>query len=115
MLSLNEVRNDLKEIKFYNVRRNAFEKALDFVGENQITKKISAYNKAICAAPPKLYDLYVSLYLNNNLQDTYSNSLGYTTEYISRQNTKLIKFFQQNIKEEDFNLWKICQNFYKMP
>lgn len=102
MLSVKEIRNDLREIKFYYARKEMFEKASDSVGENQIMKKAKIYNQVVCSAPPRLYDLYVSIYLNNNLQYCYSDNLGYSTEYISRENTKLIKFFQENLKKGDF-------------
>ena len=43
---------------------------------------------------------YVSLYLENNTQESLSESLGYSIEYISKLNRKLVKFFLDNIKEE---------------
>jgi DNA-dependent RNA polymerase auxiliary subunit epsilon len=64
-------------------------------------EKIENYNAAICSAPPRLYDLYVSLYLDNQTQDSLSEKLGYTIEYISRLNTKLVKYLQKNLKEKE--------------
>lgn len=99
MLSVETIRNDLKEIKYYYARKDMFEKATLSVGKNQILEKVEIYNKAICSASPRLYDLYVSIYLNNNLQESLSSQLGYSTEHISRENAKLIKFFQKNLEK----------------
>ena len=62
-------------------------------------KIIEKYNKAICFAPPRLYDVYVNLYLKNNTHESLAEKLCYSTVYISKLNTELIKFFQNNIKE----------------
>lgn len=100
MLSLETIRNDLKDIRYYYSRKAVFDNAEISVGKTSLLKKIEVYNKAVCSAPPRLYDLYVSLYLNNHTQDSLSEKLGYTFEYVSRLNTKLIKFLQKNIADE---------------
>ena len=94
------IKEDLKGIRYYYARKKLFEKASSTIGENLILRKIETYNKVIRTATPRLYDLYVSLYLENNTQESLSESLGYSTEYISELNRKLVKFFQDNIKEE---------------
>lgn len=95
------IRNDLKEIRYYYSRLSVFDKALENVGKNVILEKIEKYNKAICLATPRLYDLYVSLYLQNNTQDSLSEKLGYTIETISRLNSQLVKFFQKEFMKEE--------------
>ena len=101
MLTLKTIRNDLKDIRYYYSRKEIFDKAEFSVGKNIMLNKIKIYNKVICSAPPRLYDLYVSLYLHNHTQESLSERLGYTFEYVSRLNTQLIKFLQENIKEEE--------------
>lgn len=101
MLSLTTIREELKDIRYYCSRKDIFEKATFVVGKNAILEKIAKYNEAICNAPPRLYDIYVSLYLQNNTQESLSERLGYTFEYISKLNTKLVKFFQKNLKNEE--------------
>ena len=101
MLSLETIRNDLKDIRYYYSRKSVFDNAESSVGKTFMLKKIEIYNKAVCSAPPRLYDLYVSLYLENNTQDSLSYKLGYTFEYISRLNKKLLEFLQKNIIEEN--------------
>ena len=70
------IKEDLKGIRYYYARRKLFEKASNTIGENLILQKIDTYNKAIRTAPPRLYDLYVSLYLENNTQESLSETLG---------------------------------------
>ena len=101
MLTLTTIRNDLKDIRYYYSRKEVFDKAENNVGKASILSNIEQYNSAVCSAPPRLYDLYVSLYLQNNTQDSLSEKLGYTFEYISRLNTQLVKFLQKNLADEE--------------
>ena len=96
-----KIREDLKDIRYYYSRKAMFEKASASVGENSILKKIETYNRLVRLAPPRLYDLYVSLYLENNTQESLSDKLGYSVEYISKLNSQLIKFFKTNIDKEE--------------
>ena len=96
-----EIREDLKDIRYYYSRKDVFEKASTNVGNNSILEKVEIYNKAVCTATPRLYDLYVSLYLENNTQESLADKLGYSFEHISRLNSKLIKFFQDYFKREE--------------
>ena len=99
MLSPATIRSDLKDIRYYYSRKEVFDNAEISVGKTSIIGKIEVYNNAICSAPPRLYDLYVSLYLQNNTQDSLSERLGYTLEYISRLNSQLIRFLQMKIAD----------------
>lgn len=92
------IREDLKNIRYYYSRKEVFDKASISVGQNSTLETIQKYNEAICSAPPRLYDLYVSLYLQNNTQDSLSMKLGYTVEYISRLNGQLVKFLQKEFQ-----------------
>ena len=95
MFDLNTIRNDLKNIRYYMSRKDVFEKNLEAVGSNDIAKVLGKYNLAVRSAPPRLYDLYVSLYLNNNTQESLADIMGYSCQTISRLNIQLIKHFQK--------------------
>lgn len=101
MVTVSTIRNDLKDIRYYFSRKEVFDKALDSVGKSSFTEKIDKYNEVIKNAPPRLYDLYVSLYLNNNTQESLADKLGYTLEHISRLNSGLIKFIQKELKSKE--------------
>lgn len=105
MTTVNKIREELKEIRYYMSRKSIFEKSESCVGKNSIENKIALYNQFICDASPRLYDLYVSLYLENTTQETLSDKLGYSLEYISRLNSKLIKFFYQKFTTENVAWW----------
>lgn len=100
-MTASAIRSDLKEIRYYYSRQNVFDKVEESVGKNAILDKIALYNQVICNASPRLYDLYVSLYLQNNTQDSLSDKLGYTTETISRLNSQLVKFFLKELNKEE--------------
>ena len=101
MTSLNIIREELKDIRYYYSRKAVFDSVVNSVGENAILKTIERYNEAIKLAPPRLYDLYVSLYLQNNTQDSLSAKLGYTFETISRLHTKLLKFLKEQFDKKE--------------
>lgn len=96
-----EIRKDLKDIRYYYSRQEQFDGVKESVGENDILAKIAIYNSIVCKASPRLYDLYVSLYLQNNTQLSLSDKMGYSIEYISRLNCKLIKFIKNNISKKE--------------
>ena len=96
-----KIREDLKNIRYYFARKSIFENSVNSVGQNQILEKVELYNRLVCSAPPRLYDLYVSLYLQNNTQDSLSEKLGYSLEYISRLNSQLVRFFISELKKEE--------------
>lgn len=97
-MELSTIKKDLKDIRYYYARKDLFEKASIYnVKGNDILEKIEKYNNAICSASPRLYDLYISLYLENNTQESLSEKLGYTYEYVSRLNTQLVKFFNKKL------------------
>ena len=100
MYTVNQIRDELKEIRYYMSRKEVFDKSAVCVGKNAIEQKIALYNSMICEATPRLYDLYVSLYLHTYTQESLSEKLGYSIEYVSRLNTQLIKYFQQKLNAE---------------
>lgn len=103
IMTIKTIRDDLKNIRYYYSRKDIFDQATSAIGKNAILKTIALYNEAICLATPRLYDLYVSLYLQNNTQESLSNKLGYSIEHISRLNKQLVEFFQQYFKEKGEN------------
>ncbi len=62
MLTLKQIRNDLKDIRYYYSRKEALEQGFRVVGTNDIVDKTKRYNTVIQSAPTRLYDIYVGLY-----------------------------------------------------
>ena len=100
MITLNEIKEDLKNIRYYYMRKDTFEEARNFTGRmNGILAKVNRYNDIMQEAAPRLYDLYYSLYIRNHTQESLSEELGYTPEYVNKLNKKLLQFLQSAIKE----------------
>jgi hypothetical protein len=99
MLTLANIREDLKEIRYYYSRKELFDSAFKQVASNAVLEKVRKYNAAVNIAPPRLYDLYISLYIKNFTQESLAADLGYTTEYIQTRNKKLLLFLQSNLTE----------------
>lgn len=93
MKTINEVREDLKEIRYYCSKRKDFENAARTVGSSTAVEKVKAYNEAIKTAPIRLYDLYVSLYVNNNTQAVVAEDWGLTSDYVRKMTKKLYEYF----------------------
>jgi len=100
-LSSKQIREDLKNIRYYYSRQKVFDNVLYTIGENSIKNIAERYNEAIQDAPPKLFDLYISLYTQNHTQFSLSEAWGFSFEYISRLHNKLIKFIQAKFENED--------------
>lgn len=101
-MTLTQIREDLKDIRYYYSRKDIFEEAFKCTGTNSIVDKAKIYNEAIQTASPKLYELYVSLYIKNNTQESLSEELCYTPEYVQMLNKQLLKFLQTKlIKKEE--------------
>ena len=57
MLTLKQIRDDLKDIRYYYSRKEAFEQGFRVVGSNDIVGKAKRYNTVMQSAPTRLYDI----------------------------------------------------------
>ena len=94
MLSVVQVRNDLKEIRYYYSMQDLFDRSAKTVKPLAILQKVERYNTAMQNAPAKLYVLYVSLYVENNSQSALAYEWQLTPEYVKELNNKLINYLQ---------------------
>ena len=93
MKTKEEVREDLKEIRYYCSKRKDFENAAKTIGSSTVVEKVKTYNEAIQTAPIRLYDLYVSLYVNNNTQAVVAEDWGLTSDYVRKMTKKHYEYF----------------------
>lgn len=100
MISATTIRQDLKEIRHYFSHRDLFDEVSSEIGTNSIMEKVKKYNRLICKAPPKLYELYVMLYVRNYTQESGAEAMNLSCNYIQKLNTDLIKFFQKEYSKE---------------
>lgn len=97
LIPIAQVREELNAIRYYYARREMFEDASREVGESGILSVIARYNRAVCMASPKLYELYFCIYIKSNTQEAAAEALNYSLDYVQKQNKRLLKFFQQNL------------------
>ena len=99
MITLKKIREDLKEIRYYYLRKNLFDESSRSIAPNDILKKVQKYNAAVQSAKPILYDIYVCLYVKNYTQEGLGYELGYTLQHINALNKQLLLYLQSNIEE----------------
>ena len=95
-----EIREDLKNIRYYYLRKKTLDESFNLIGNNDIVEKIEFYNDIMKSAPLQLYDTYVALYVNNYTQESWANLICYTRESVNAYNRKLLKFIQGKIIEK---------------
>lgn len=99
-MELNEIRDDLKEIRYYYSRKFVFDGLEKNITNNAIQEKIDKYNCAMRVANVQLFDIYISLYLQNNTQESLAETLGYSVEYVSRLNKRLLTYLFEHFNEQ---------------
>ncbi len=97
MESLAEVREDLRDIRYYYAHKEMFDKTVDVTGEHELIRKAKRYNAAMCTAPPRLFEVYIGLYVYNHTQESLSETLCYSPEHVQRQNKKLLLYLQKKV------------------
>lgn len=100
MISIERIREDLKDVRYYYMRKKMFDGNVKNTGVTAIQKKAERYNAAMLNAPAKLYDLYIGLYIDGKTQSLYSADMGYCEKHIQKQNKQLLLFLQNNLKED---------------
>lgn len=99
MKTLTEIREDLKEIRYYYSRKKMFDEASKVVGKSNVMAKVERYSEAIRDAEPRFYDLYINLYVKGFTQEGLAAEMNYTTEYIQILNKRLVLYLQKNLKD----------------
>ena len=100
MITMETIRRELNDIKYYYARQEQFDRAFDSVGKNEILRTVEKYNRAVCAAEPKLYEVYVCLYIECHTHDRTAMVLNYSENYIYKTNKKLVEFFYKELNKE---------------
>ena len=96
-MNLEEIREDLKVVRYYYTRKKAFDEAGRAVGVNKVVEKVRRYNEMVRSASPLLYDIYNGLYVRNLTQEGFSLELCCTPEYVQILNKRLLVFLQKEI------------------
>ncbi len=78
-----------------------FDKTAETITPRRFSDKVRRYHAAIENAPPRLFDIYVSLYMNNYTQESLAAESGYTPEYVQKLNTRLLVFLQSQLEADE--------------
>ena len=95
MKTLNQIREDLRAIRYYYEQKEQLERGAKHIGESAVVQMVEKYNAAVRNAPIRLYDLYLCLYVNNNTQAVVAEDKQCSTEYIRRLHKQLCEYLQQ--------------------
>ena len=99
-MKMEQIRDDLKEIRYYYSMKDLFNKGESKVKPTAVLEKVEKYNKLMETAPAKMYILYVALYLENNTQASLAEEWNYTPDYIKELNLKLCEFILKKLRDE---------------
>ncbi len=101
MVPIEQVKSDLREIRYYYSRKEQLEDASHSIGPLPIKRILENYNCAIRKAPLRLYDLYACLYVRGQTQESIALDLGYTPQYIRKLINELFIFFRNNLSNKE--------------
>lgn len=91
-MNLKTIHNDLKEIRYYYSKQKQFDSASRTVIASAVVDTVNKYNNAVKYAPARLFDLYISLYTQNNTQSTVAFDWDVSEDYIKQLNRKLCEY-----------------------
>lgn len=100
MKTLDNIRDDLKEIRYYYSRKKMFDDAFKLIGANSVVAKAQLYNEICKTASPQLFDIYYQLYIKGYTQEGIASEIGYSSKHIQKLNKQLLLFIQREIKAE---------------
>ena len=95
MNGLTAIREDLKDIRYYYAHKQVFERASAEQIVNNVIRKAERYNRVMEQAPPILFDLYISLYIQNNTQAAFAYDRDYSVDYIKDLNNSLCDYIRR--------------------
>ena len=97
MITIDQIREDLRDIRYYYSMQKLIDSASKTVRPVAVLNKVEQYNAIIQNAPAKMYILYVSLYVHNNSQTELAEEWGFTREYIKDLNQKLVEYLHSTL------------------
>ena len=96
-----QVKEELRQLKYYFLRKDAFAYSTEHIIKNQIVDLAEQYNELVVDAPADLYDAYIMLYTSGYSQMEMAEEIEASPEYVSRLNTRLITFLTKKFNALD--------------
>ena len=96
MKTLQQVREDLRNIRYYCQRKDHLKtnEESDSAGK----QLYDTYLKVAKTAHARLYDIYLRMYVEGLSQLATAGELGYSSQYVQREHIKLVKFLAENVE-----------------
>ena len=101
MKTINEIKEDLSNIKYYYSRKKKFDVNFGNTGINDVFQLTEKYNLLAKKLKSRLYDIYIGLYVNNHTQQSLANELGSSQSYVFQQNKILVDYFYKKLNNEE--------------
>ena len=99
MITKEKIRSELKDIRYYYSKKEAFDAHFRETGENNVLQTIAKYNEIIRRASPQLYEVYASLYIRGITQESAAEEMDYSAYYVFKLNNKLVKMFYDELNK----------------
>ena len=90
-MTTEEIRAELQDVRYYYSRKAMFDRAKACVAKNAAVAILPGV--VLAEGPPRLYDISVTLYVENNTQASAAEKWGYSEGYIRYLNRQLYAFF----------------------
>lgn len=106
MKTSKQVKEDLRAIKYYHSRKSVLDDAFENIGINKSKELSDIYTMMIKNAPPRLFDLFIMLYVKGYTQESLGDLMCYAKNYIYKLNKQLISYFVKEFNKggyEDAN------------
>lgn len=100
MCTSEQVKKDLRDIRYYFYRKKQLEEVAAVVGPAPVKGLVEKYNRAIREAPLRLYDLYACLCVRGLTLDAVAIELCYTPQYIRKLASELHSYLQNKLYQE---------------
>lgn len=84
-MTIEQVRNDLKELRYYYIYKTKFDNFFKMIGNHIICEKSKFYSNIILSAPLRIVDYYYESVVQGKTQETIAMESNYSV-----QNTCLI-------------------------
>ena len=101
MITSEQIREDLREIRYYYTRKASLDDASRSIGDSAARQLVEKYNRAIRMAPLRLYDIYACLYIRGQTQEELAYELSYTPQYIRKLISQLPSYFKMKFNETE--------------
>lgn len=96
-MTVEQVRKDLREIRYYYSRKEELDHAFTTIENSTIQNLLEKYNKVMKLAGIRLYSIYVNLYIHNMTQSGMAHAENLSLQYVKEMNRELIHFLVDNL------------------